>query len=94
MSNAILKRRAAYRRIFLNGEGQLNPDAAVVMKDLASFCRFLNSTAIISPQSRQTDVPASFMAEGRREVYLRILANLHVSDADLIRTIMARSEHD
>lgn len=81
----ILNRRQAYRRIFLDGEGKLTPDAEVVFNDLAKFCRLHRSTSVVSMVSRQTDVPATFQAEGRREVILRILGHLHVDDADLVR---------
>lgn len=81
----ILNRRQAYRRMFLGDDGQLTPDAQVVIADLARFCRLHRSTTIVSTVSRQTDVPASFQAEGRREVILRVLGHLHVDDADLFR---------
>lgn len=81
----ILNRRGSYRRVFLDGEGKLTRDAEAVLADLARFCRAHGSTTIVSPVSRQTDVPASFQAEGRREAYFRIIGHLHVSDADLVR---------
>ncbi len=81
----ILNRRRAFRRCFLGEDGKLTPDAEIVLADLARFCRLHRSTTVVSTVSRQTDVPASFQAEGRREVILRILANLHVDDADLFR---------
>lgn len=81
----ILNRRQAYRRIFLGDDGKLTNDAEAVLYDLARFCRLHRSTTIVSSVSRQTDVPASFQAEGRREVIMRILSHLHVDDADLFR---------
>lgn len=81
----VLNRRLAYRRLFLDEDGKLSKDGEVVMADLARFCRLHRSTSIISMATRQTDVPASFQAEGRREVLLRVLGHLHVDDADLVR---------
>ena len=81
----VLRRRGAYRRLFLGEDGKLTPDAEAVITDLARFCRLHRSTTIVSTVSRQTDVPATFQAEGRREVILRILGHLHVDDADLVR---------
>lgn len=81
----ILKRRQAYRRLFLDADGKLTRDAELVINDLARFCRLHRSTTVVSTVSRQTDVPATFQAEGRREVILRILGHLHVDDADLVR---------
>lgn len=81
----VLNRRQAYRRLFLDGNGKLTRDAEIVISDLARFSRLHRSTTVVSTVSRQTDVPASFQAEGRREVILRILGHLHVDDADLVR---------
>lgn len=81
----VLNRRRAYRRLFLGDDGKLTKDAEIILDDLAKFCRLHRSTTIVSTVSRQTDVPATFQAEGRREVILRILGHLHVNDADLIR---------
>ncbi len=81
----ILNRRMAYRRCFMDGEGKITRDGEIVLADLIRFCRWYQSTTIVSPVSRQTDVPASFQAAGRREVFARLMANLHVSDADLNR---------
>jgi hypothetical protein len=90
----ILNRRQAYRRLFLDGEGKLTPDAEAVFSDLTRFCRLHRSTTIVSTVSRQTDVPATFQAEGRREVILRILGHLHVDDADLLRISQREANND
>jgi hypothetical protein len=71
--------------MFLGNDGKLTKDAELVINDLARFCRLHRSTSVISLTTRQTDVPATFQAEGRREVILRILGHLHVDDADLVR---------
>lgn len=81
----ILNRRQAYRRMFLGDDGKLTQDGEAVLADLARFCRLHRSTSVVSLTTRQTDVPATFQAEGRREVILRILGHLHVDDADLVR---------
>jgi hypothetical protein len=81
----ILFRRRAYRRMFLGDDGKLTRDAEIVLADLSKFCRMYSSTTVVSPVSRQTDVPASFQAEGRREVFNRLLDHLHVDDSDLFR---------
>ena len=73
------KRRYAYRRLFLGDDG-LNADGQTVLADLAKFCRANNSTAIVSPVSRSVDPIAMAMAEGRREVFLRIIAHLHLDE--------------
>jgi len=79
----IRKRRYAYRRLFL-GDNGLNGDGQTVLADLAKFCRANASTAVVSPISRSVDPIATAMAEGRREVWLRIMAHLHLEDRAVI----------
>lgn len=73
------KRKYAYRRMFLGDDG-LNADGELVLADLAKFCRANSSTAVVSPVSRAVDPIATAMAEGRREVFLRIVAHLHLDE--------------
>lgn len=73
------RRRYSYRRLFL-GEDGLSADGQVVLADLAKFCRANSSTAIVSPVSRSVDPIAMAMAEGRREVWLRLMAHLHIDE--------------
>ncbi len=81
---SIIHKRRAYRRVFMDGE-KLSRDAEIVLADLMKFCRYHQSITVVSPVSRTTDVPASFQAEGRREVMARILDHIHADDADLIK---------
>ena len=75
----IQRRKYAYRRLFLADNG-LNADAEIILADLKKFCRAAGSTVVVSPVSRQVDPIATAMAEGRREVWLRIMAHLHIED--------------
>lgn len=85
----IRKRRYAYRRLFL-GDNGLNADGQTVLADLAKFCRANASTAVVSPISRSVDPIATAMAEGRREVWLRIMGHLHLED----RVVLNLNEDD
>lgn len=85
----IRKRRYSYRRLFL-GDNGLNADGQTVLADLAKFCRANASTAVVSPISRSVDPIATAMAEGRREVWLRIMAHLHLED----RIVLNLNEDD
>jgi hypothetical protein len=76
----ILRKKAAYRRIFLDADGNLSPDAVTVLDDLRKFCRATGSTAVVSPISKTIDPLAMAMAEGRREVWNRIQAHLYVNE--------------
>jgi hypothetical protein len=88
---SIIYKRRAYRRVFMDGD-KLSRDAEIVLADLMKFCRYHQSITVVSPISRTTDVPASFQAEGRREVMARILDQLHADDADLIK--LERTSND
>jgi len=67
---ALGERRFAYQQTF-NG-----PLARTVLEDLARFCRAHESTFHVDPR-------AHAMAEGRREVWLRIAQHLNLSPAQL-----------
>lgn len=76
----ILNRKQSYRRTFLDANGLLGRDAEVVLADLRRFCRVTASTAVISPITKSIDPMAMAMAEGRREVWNRIMAHLYVDE--------------
>jgi hypothetical protein len=80
----VFRRRQAYRAVFRPG-GQLSPASAIVLADLAKFCRATRSTTVVSLVTQQVDPIASAQAEGRREVFLRITQHLSISDEDLYR---------
>jgi len=73
-------RKYAYRRMFMGENGELTADGERVLADLAKFCKATSSTAVVSPISQKVDPVASALAEGRREVWLRIMAHLHIDD--------------
>jgi hypothetical protein len=76
----ILGRKTAYRRTFLDASGNISRDAEIVLADLRKFCRGNSTTVIVSPISKTIDPMAMAMAEGRREVWLRLLAHLHIDE--------------
>lgn len=77
----LLRRRQAYRAIFLDSDAQPNQAARTVLADLRRFCRASSSSAVVSPVTKSIDPMAMAMAEGRREVWNRIQAHLHLDDA-------------
>jgi hypothetical protein len=76
----ILRRKQAYRRTFMDADGKLGRDAEVVLADLRRFCRATGSTVVVSPVTKQIDPIAMAMAEGRREVWNRMMAHLYVDE--------------
>lgn len=76
----LLRRKLAYRRTFMDDQGRLTPEAEIVFNDLRKFCRATGSTMVLSPVSKTIDPLAMAMAEGRREVWNRIMAHLYVNE--------------
>lgn len=87
IKRALSRRRSAYKALFAPG-----PACDIVMRDLAKFCRATTTPAAISALSQQVDVPASFIAIGRQEVFHRIAQHIHITDADLYRIINQQEE--
>ena len=79
----LFKRRQNYRRLFLDGDGNVNPSAEIVLADLKRFCRVETSTVVVSPVTKTIDPLAMAMAEGRREVWNRIQQYLQMADRDI-----------
>lgn len=76
----ILSRKAAYRRTFLDADGNISRNAEIVLADLRKFCRATSTTVTVSPITKSIDPIAMGMAEGRREVWLRLMAHLHIDE--------------
>lgn len=87
-----LDRARAYRSCFM-ADGQFTKDGEDVYKDLAQFCHFFRTTAKQSPAGNMDPI-ASAMAEGRREVFLRILAQLGLSETAIIEQIRRDQAND
>lgn len=88
----ILRRKVAYRRLFFDASGNINRDAEIVLADLRRFCRATGSTAVVSPVSKSVDPIAMAMAEGRREVWLRLMAHLHVDERQVFKLVEVDEE--
>jgi len=71
--NFLARRRTAYVKTFLD-----NTFGDEVLCDLAKFCRANATTFHVDPR-------AHALAEGRREVWLRIQHHLRLTDEDLWR---------
>lgn len=76
----LLNRKQSYRRVFLNADGDLSRDAEIVLADLKRFCRASSSTVVVSPVSKTIDPYAMALAEGRREVWNRLMSQLYLDE--------------
>lgn len=82
MFDRVMKYRrtsAAYKKLFLNEEGQLRPEGEIVLKDLFGFTRFYKN---VPP-----DPQALAVAEGGRQVVRHILKRTGASEQELNRQI-------
>jgi hypothetical protein len=70
-------RMRAYKEVFRQPDGSLTPAAEVVLADLKKFCRADRSTHSFG--GKPTDMA---VAEGRREVWLRLMSFLNMTEAD------------
>jgi hypothetical protein len=70
-----LIRRRAYKAAFSGPEGRK------VLADLRRFCRATMPTADVN------NVNATFLLEGRREVFLRILSHLNLDEEDVFKLV-------
>lgn len=92
LKRRVQRRRNAYERLFLNDRRELTPDAEVFFKDLARFCRAHRSTAVYSQVRGAMDPVASARADGRREVWLRMIEHLHLDDRFLVNLREGQSD--
>lgn len=75
--------RNAWRDRFRDEDGMLNPPARAILIDLQRFCYATRTTIKVSPTTGSIDPYAIAVAEGRREVWLRISEYLKLDDRDL-----------
>ena len=71
----VLIRRRAYKVAFSG------PDGQKVLADLRRFCRATLPTADVN------NVHTTYLLEGRREVFLRILSHLQLTEDDVYKLI-------
>lgn len=75
--------RERLRSLFRRGEHGIDGvNVAALLGDLRDFCCYGRSTVVVNKQGVY-DPLATAHNEGKREVYLRIIANLDLSDEAL-----------
>lgn len=73
--------RERFRNVFWKKSKEPD-DLGSLLDNLREFCRADTSCVVFGPDGR-VDTHATAIAEGRREVYLRIVQTLNLSDSDL-----------
>lgn len=87
VKNKLFRRRQSYRHVFMAESGQMSPAGRIVLADLTKFCRGLTSTTVVSQVSGMVDPYASGLAEGRREVWLRIMKELGLDPLEVMQAV-------
>jgi hypothetical protein len=87
VKNKLFRRRQSYRHVFMTESGSMSPAGRVVLADLTKFCRGLTSTTVVSQVSGMVDPYASGLAEGRREVWLRIMKELGLDPMEVMQAV-------
>lgn len=75
--------REAYRAVFVR-EAPTQKQTATLLGDLREFCR-ADASCVVIGRDGHIDTHATAVCEGRREVYLRIVATLNLSDDQLLK---------
>jgi polysaccharide deacetylase 2 family uncharacterized protein YibQ len=83
--------RRIFRLIFWNNSKRPE-DVKGLLDDLRDFCR-ADSSCIVVGKDGHIDTHATAVAEGRREVYLRIVQTLNLSDETLTKMKDARNDN-
>ena len=74
--------------------GELSPAGAVVLKDLARYCYASKPTLKVSQVTQQSDALAMAFAEGRRDVFNRIIALSNLTSDQIERIAQTRTADD
>lgn len=88
----LVSRRQAYQQTFLGDTGNPHVNAEIVLADLKRFCHIDRSTIKVSA-AQTIDPLAMAVAEGRREVFMRISQFLYLDDA-VIHNLIEPEQND
>lgn len=90
----LLSRKSAYQRTFLGDDNRPHVDAVIVLADLKRFCYIERTTAKVSMTTQSIDPLAMAFAEGRREVFMRLVGFLNLDDSTINRITEPTQEDD
>jgi len=79
----LFRRRSIYRAVFMDEDGEITEDGAAVLGDLGRYARAYASTTAVSPVMRTVDTHATMLAEGRREVFNRIVKSINLTESQI-----------
>lgn len=91
---ATIRKRDTLRQFMMTDRDEFQPGAQVLMNELARFCYLNRPTTKVSKITGRIDSHASAIAEGRREVVLRILELLRFTDEKALKLIEQLNERE
>lgn len=87
----IFGRQLSYKATFLDKTGQVRVESLYCLADLKRFCN-VDSTSIRISKAGGIDPYAMAVAEGRREVWLRLQHYLRLDEQQLLK--LKEEQHD
>jgi hypothetical protein len=78
-------RQRAYLLTFGREDAVIGAAVSAVLSDLATFCRANEPSVAVPSPGAPIDIYRTFLNEGRREVYLRIMDHLKLSTEQLVQ---------
>lgn len=90
--HAKLRKRGAYKAVFGTPE-TWTVQQQEVWRDLADYCSAYRTTALRSENGGQDPI-ASAIAEGRRQVYLRLVSMTQLPDSAILQAIEREQRND
>lgn len=91
---ATLRKRDLVKQLLLDNKDNFNPGARVLMAELSRFCFVRKSAIKVSKITGSIDPIAMAVAEGRREVFMRIIDILGFSDEQALKMLEQINEQD
>ena len=90
----LFRRSSFYRALFETPGNELQPAADYVLKDLAAYCYASKPTLKVSQVTQQSDPLAMAFAEGRRDVFNRIVALCNLNSDQIERIAQHRTNDE
>lgn len=88
----LIRRNQNFKRLFLNDQDQIKPEAQDFFKWLYQFCYMSRPSYLMNPKTGGIDPLATHVAEGRREVYVTLLELIDADSVKLTRQLTKLQE--
>lgn len=90
----IMKRRSHYRGLFMPKDDALSISAMAVLTDLKRVCGVMSDSTTMYDGNGKIDPLKMANAQGRREVWLYVMQQLHVPDEIVFKMFETNNDED